>query len=133
MTQCLYAGRVTNTSPRALGVIAQYIDNDDKEQIVRGCTDNRARLSSHPKSTQKMFQAMVPVMLNVLQKTLEIGDTEGAKHVFDVFETMLILETPLLSTHIPQLVQFFVQCGANSNLDEEIRVFALNALTWTVQ
>ena len=30
-------------------------------------------------------------MLNVIQQTVALGNTEGAKHVFDVFETLLIL------------------------------------------
>ena len=33
----------------------------------------------------------MPHMLNVIQQTVALGDTEGAKHVFDVFETLLIL------------------------------------------
>ena len=33
----------------------------------------------------------MPHMLNVIQQTVPLGDTEGAKHVFDVFETLLIL------------------------------------------
>ncbi|KAI0033386.1 armadillo-type protein [Vararia minispora EC-137] len=102
------------TTVRALGIIAQYIDADDKDQI-------------------KMFQTIVPAMLQVIQKTLELGNSEGAKHVFDVFETMLILEAPLLGNHIPQFVEFLLQWGANGNLDDELRVLALNALTWTVQ
>lgn len=42
-------------------------------------------------------------------------------------------EIPLLSHHIPQLVQFLLACGSNRNLNEELRVLALNALNWTVQ
>ena len=30
-------------------------------------------------------------MLNVIQQTVALGDTEGAKHVFDVFETLIFL------------------------------------------
>ena len=33
----------------------------------------------------------MPHMLNVFQQSVALGDTEGAKHVFDVFETLLIL------------------------------------------
>ncbi|TFY51514.1 hypothetical protein EVJ58_g10525, partial [Rhodofomes roseus] len=46
---------------------------------------------------------------------------------------LLILETPLLGQHIPQLVQFLLTCGANSTFESELRVLALNALNWTVQ
>lgn len=88
-------------------------------------------------------------MIQVIAQTLEAGDEANARHLFDVFETLLILvrngpiraapflmspqEIPLLSLHIPQLVQFFIQAGSNRNLDAELRVLALNALNWTVQ
>ena len=94
----------------------------------------------------------MPHMLNVIQQTVALGDTEGAKHVFDVFETLLILvstlvgltarrpgidpspqETPLLSASVPQLVQYLLQTGADRNVDDDLRIQALNALTWTVQ
>jgi importin-4 len=88
-------------------------------------------------------------MIQVLAQTLEAGDEANARHLFDVFETLLILvrngpiqvspfltspqEIPLLSLHIPQLVQFFIQAGSNRDIDAELRVLALNALNWTVQ
>jgi hypothetical protein len=42
-------------------------------------------------------------------------------------------EVPILGRHIPELVQFLLQCGANRGFDGELRVLALNALNWTVQ
>ncbi|KAH9975211.1 ARM repeat-containing protein [Russula compacta] len=102
------------TTVRSLGTIAQYIDTDDKADI-------------------KSFQSLLPLMIQVLAETLEAGDEANARHLFDVFETLLILEIPLLSQHIPQLVQFFIQAGSNRNIDAELRILALNALNWTVQ
>ena len=60
-------------------------------------------------------------------------DEASTRHLFGVFETLLILEVPLLSKHIPQLVQVFLQCGANRSYDDELRIMALNALSWTVK
>lgn len=40
---------------------------------------------------QKAFQTLLPSMINVIQQTLDAGDEPGARHVFDVFETLLIL------------------------------------------
>ncbi|KAI0311667.1 ARM repeat-containing protein [Amylostereum chailletii] len=108
------SNEVRVTTVRALGTIAQYIDADDKSEI-------------------KAFQLVLPGMIQVVQQTLELGDEANAKHLFDVFETLLILETPLLSLHIPQFTQFLLQCGANRGYDDELRVLALNALNWTVQ
>ncbi|KAF8266131.1 ARM repeat-containing protein [Lactarius quietus] len=108
------SAEVRVTTVRSLGTIAQYIDTDDKADI-------------------KSFQNLLPLMIQVLAQTLEAGDEANARHLFDVFETLLILEIPLLSQHIPQLVQFFIQAGSNRTIDSDLRILALNALNWTVQ
>ncbi|KAI0060253.1 ARM repeat-containing protein [Artomyces pyxidatus] len=102
------------TTVRALGTIAQYIDADDKADI-------------------RSFQVLLPSMIQVIAQTLESGDESNARHLFDVLETLLILEIPLLGQHVPQIIQFLLQCGGNRNLDGDLRVLSLNALTWTVQ
>ncbi|KJA23606.1 hypothetical protein HYPSUDRAFT_583175 [Hypholoma sublateritium FD-334 SS-4] len=102
------------TTVRSLGVIAQYIDSDDKAEL-------------------KSFQALLPAMIQVIGQAVEAGNETGARQLFDVLETLLILEVPILGKHIPELVQFLLQCGANRNFDSELRVLALNALNWTVQ
>ena len=108
------SAEVRVTAVRALGLLAQYIDAEEKDQI-------------------RAFQQLLPAMINVLQHCLDTGDEASARHLFDVFETLLILEVPLLSKHIPQLVQVFLQCGANRSYDDELRIMALNALSWTVK
>ncbi len=72
-------------------------------------------------------------MIQVIGQSVESGNETGARQLFDVLETLLILEVPLLGQHIPQLAQFLLTCGANRNYDPELRVLALNALNWTVQ
>lgn len=108
------SAEVRVTTVRALGVLAQYIDADDKQEI-RG------------------FQQLLPSMMAILQGCLESGDDAGARQLFDVFETLLILEAPLLSKHIPQLVEFFLKSGANTAYNDDLRTMALNALSWTVK
>ncbi|KAL4066077.1 ARM repeat-containing protein [Scleroderma citrinum] len=102
------------TTVRSLGVIAQYIDSDDKADI-------------------KSFQNLIPGMIQVVQNTLEAGNEPGARQLFDVFETLLILEIPLLGPHIKSLAAFLLQSGGNRNFDSDLRVLALNALNWTIQ
>ncbi|KDR80526.1 hypothetical protein GALMADRAFT_240827 [Galerina marginata CBS 339.88] len=102
------------TTVRSLGVIAQYIDTEDKAEL-------------------KAFQTLVPSMIQVIGQSVETGNETGARQLFDVLETLLILEVPILGKHIPELVQFLGQCGANRGFDSELRVLALNALNWTVQ
>ncbi|KAG6886214.1 hypothetical protein C0993_010776 [Termitomyces sp. T159_Od127] len=102
------------TTVRALGVIAQYIDSDDKDDL-------------------KAFQALLPSMIQVIGQCVETGNETGARQLFDVLETLLILEVPILGRHIPELAHFLLQCGGNRNFEGELRVLALNALNWTVQ
>jgi hypothetical protein len=46
---------------------------------------------------------------------------------------VLVQEAPLLSKHIPQLVQFLLQYSGNRSFLEDIRNMTLNALNWTVK
>ncbi|KAI0741743.1 ARM repeat-containing protein [Daedaleopsis nitida] len=108
------SAEVRITTVRALGVIAQYIDSDDKAEI-------------------KSFQKLLPDIMNVIGHCIESGNETGARQLFDVLETLLILEIPILSQFIPQLAEFLLRYGANRNYDSELRVLALNALNWTVQ
>ncbi|CCO26172.1 putative importin subunit beta-4 AltName: Full=Importin-123 [Rhizoctonia solani AG-1 IB] len=108
------SSEVRVTSVRCLGQIAQYIDSHQKDEI-------------------KQFQALIPNIMDVLADCLGRSDEEGARHGFDVFETLLILETPLLSKHMPELVEFFLRCGANKNYETSLRIMSLNSLTWTVK
>ncbi|KAG6857456.1 hypothetical protein H0H87_003523 [Tephrocybe sp. NHM501043] len=102
------------TTVRALGVIAQYIDSDDKNDL-------------------KSFQALLPPMIQVIGQCVETGNENGARQLFDVLETLLILEVPILGKHIPELAHFLLQCGGNVSFESELRVLALNALNWTIQ
>lgn len=72
-------------------------------------------------------------MIQVLQQALVDGSDEAAKHGFDVFETLLIIDAPLISKHINELTEFFLTAGGNKELDDELRCMALNALAWTVR
>ncbi|KAJ3822148.1 armadillo-type protein [Lentinula raphanica] len=102
------------TTVRAMGVIAQFIDADEKAYLAK-------------------FQSLLPGMIQVIGQCVESGNETGARNLFDVLETLLILEVPLLSKIIPNLVQFLLQCGGNRAFESELRILALNALNWTVQ
>ncbi|KAF8329441.1 ARM repeat-containing protein [Cantharellus anzutake] len=102
------------TTLRAMGILSQYLESTNKAEIAQ-------------------FQSLIPAMMAVIGAALEKGDTDGVRHGVDVFETFLILETPLLSKHIPQLVEFFTTVGANTTYDDEARNMTLNALTWVIR
>ncbi|PFH51906.1 hypothetical protein AMATHDRAFT_58124 [Amanita thiersii Skay4041] len=105
---------ITITTVRAVGVLAQYIDVQDKTYL-------------------KSIQNLLPMIFQVIGECVETGNENGARQLFDVLETLLILEVPILGKHIPELVQFLLQCGGNRHFATEMRILALNALNWTVQ
>ncbi|PLW48719.1 hypothetical protein PCASD_03169 [Puccinia coronata f. sp. avenae] len=102
------------TTVQALGRVAEYIEADEESSIAT-------------------FQAMIPQMLVVMGQTLEASDESGAKKCFDTVETLLIIEVPLINSHLAQLVQFNATIGNNKALDESQRIMALNCLLWTIK
>ncbi|KIJ55832.1 hypothetical protein M422DRAFT_63753 [Sphaerobolus stellatus SS14] len=102
------------TSVKALGAVADYIENDQKGAI-------------------KQYQEIVPSIIRVLGQTVESNDEKNARDIFDVLETLLIIEVPLISKHIAELVPILLQVAANNAIDDEIRNMTLNALNWTVK
>ena len=105
---------VRMTTLRGLAKVAEYISTDDKHDI-------------------KAYQELIMPMLNVTQQAIQDDDDEGVKHAFDVFETLLILDTPLVSKHVSELTQFFLQTAGNKEVDETMRCGALNVLSWVVR
>ncbi|KAL1407538.1 hypothetical protein Q8F55_006971 [Vanrija albida] len=108
------SGEVRMTTVRALAKVAEYISVEDKHDI-------------------KAFQELIVPMLNVLQQAIADGDDDAVKHGYDVFETLLIIDTPLVSKHVAELVQFFLGVAANREVEEDMRCGALNVLSWTVR
>ncbi|KAL1684221.1 armadillo-type protein [Schizophyllum commune] len=99
---------------RILGILAQYLDVDDKEEMAH-------------------FQTLLPKMLQVIGQAVESGDDSVARQLFDTLETLLILEVPLLTPIIPDLVKFLLTCGSDRKYEPEVRALALNALNWCIQ
>ncbi|ORX93243.1 ARM repeat-containing protein [Basidiobolus meristosporus CBS 931.73] len=97
---------------QALGKIADFIEPENKEEV-------------------KMFQDLVPAMVAVLQQCLADSDEDSASKGFEVFDSILMLETPLLSKHIAELIDFFLGVSANQEYDGSMRVMALSFMMWT--
>lgn len=104
---------VRTTTVQALGKMADFIDEDQKEEIA-------------------MFSELVPHMVNVLQQCLNESDEESAAKCFDVFDTLLLLEVPILSKHVQNLIQFFLSIGGNKSYEPVMRVQALSFLMWAI-
>lgn len=108
------SSEVRITTLRALGKVAEYIEADAKHDI-------------------KAFQDLIMPMLQVIQQAVNDEDEQGAKHGYDLFETLLIIEAPLVSKHVGELVEFFISVGGNKETDDDLRVGALGVLAWIVR
>ncbi|KAL7414664.1 armadillo-type protein [Mrakia frigida] len=98
-----------------LGKIAEYLDLEDAKDV-------------------SFLEKLVPAMVSVLRETMELGDKDGlTRQAFDDFETIIISETPLVGTHVTDLVDFFLGGGENMNYEISVRVMSLNALLWIVR
>ncbi|KAF9109703.1 hypothetical protein BGX27_007294 [Mortierella sp. AM989] len=101
------------TTVQALGKMADFIEDGQKDEIT-------------------MLTELVPHMVHVLKQCLDNNDEESAAKCFDVFDTLLLLEIPVLSKHVQSLVEFFLNVGANSTYEPALRVQGLSFLMWAI-
>lgn len=85
----------------------------------------------------------------VISQCVEANNEDGSRHVFDALSTFLILvgvrvlhcgkylllfqEAPLLSKHVPELVNFLATTSGRRDTNDEYRSMALNALIMTIK
>ncbi|KAJ1984508.1 hypothetical protein H4R33_004360 [Dimargaris cristalligena] len=98
------------TTLQALGKVAEFLEPENTEDV-------------------KTFRDLVPAMVNVIEDCLSNGDEEGVSHGFDVFDSLLVLETPLLTKHFADLVQFFMTVAGNRQYPDSIRSMALSFIS----
>ncbi|CCG82267.1 Karyopherin Kap123 [Taphrina deformans PYCC 5710] len=101
------SSEVRATTLLAIGRMAEIIDSEDKQSV-------------------KAFRNVLPSMVKVLQETVTNDDSENAKQAFETFQTLLILEPHLLSKNIPDILQFMIQLGSTTSVDDDYRVMALS-------
>ncbi|OMJ14017.1 putative importin subunit beta-4 [Smittium culicis] len=104
--------QVRVTTMQALGKLGEWIEPDSKADVSR-------------------FQELVPSMAQVLEACLAAGDEDNAGICFEVFNILLLLEAPLLNKHMADLIEFSLVVGSNKELDDNLRIMALNFLVWT--
>ena len=71
-------------------------------------------------------------MVGVLEYALSQHDEDSALKGFDVFDGLLYSEVPLISKHLSELVNFNLTLAANTELDANLRVMALNWLIFCI-
>ncbi|CAG8438463.1 984_t:CDS:10 [Funneliformis caledonium] len=101
------------TTLQALGKVAEIIEADNKEEI-------------------QLFRDLIPSMVNVIQQCLEAGDSDSAIKGFELFDGLLLLEIPLLSNHLQQLIEFVLIVSRNNKYDDSVRVMSLQFLIWVI-
>lgn len=72
-----------------MGIIATYIDGEDKDAIVSSeTTPSSTRVHA---IRQRQFQSLLPPLMNVIGQCLDGGDTSGTSALMDIYETLLVL------------------------------------------
>ncbi|KAG0238706.1 hypothetical protein BGW42_002572 [Actinomortierella wolfii] len=104
---------VRTTTVQALGKIADFIDTDKNEEIA-------------------IFTELIPHMVNVLQECLNADDEDSAVKCFDVFDSLLLLEIPVLTKHVQNLIQFYLGIASNKSYQPVYRAQALSFLMWAI-
>lgn len=96
----------------SLDVLSQFIEEDAE---------------INPQTAAK-FNATIPGMVDVLKDVISSDDSEKAKLVFNVFNSLIFLDSKLMGDHLVGLIQFIAEIASNTQLDEEYRTFGLQFL-----
>ncbi|KAK7204096.1 armadillo-type protein [Myxozyma melibiosi] len=97
----------------ALGKIAEIIDTNSEHVAV--------------------FRQFLPSMVNVLKQLIEAGDTKALNQAFDVFQTLLWIESGVIGKSLGDLMQFMLELAKEPSADSEARILALQFLTNAVR
>ncbi|KXS17792.1 ARM repeat-containing protein [Gonapodya prolifera JEL478] len=97
------------TTMQALGKVAEFVETDSTEDV-------------------KLFRDLIPPMVKVLQQCLEDGDEPSLKKGFEVLESLLLLDAPILSKHLGDLITFVCTVAGNTQYDDSLRLMPLNFL-----
>jgi hypothetical protein len=81
----------------------------------------------------KAFQSTIPHMVKVLESAIAAEDEENTMLAFDVFNKLLSYESAFLNPHFGNLLQFFMQVAAKSDIDDDARSQALSFLMQSVR
>ncbi|KAI9277539.1 armadillo-type protein [Sporodiniella umbellata] len=75
-----------------------------------------------------ILDQLIPSMLQVLQHVVSDPEHDHLPCLFEVFDTLLMLNTPLLTQHLPIILHLFTALAADSDLPLETRSLALSLL-----
>ncbi|WFD29053.1 hypothetical protein MSPP1_000057 [Malassezia sp. CBS 17886] len=123
--------------PRIMGLFAKSLQDPESLDVrvttVRALGKVTENLEAEASADLAAMQSAVPQMVEVLQQCLDASYTDGARQILDVFESLCMLELPVLATHLADLIAFLVRNAANRDHEEDLRLMCLNSLVWTIQ
>ncbi|CCF60546.1 hypothetical protein KAFR_0K01920 [Kazachstania africana CBS 2517] len=80
--------------------------------------------SINPQQAAK-FSSLIPSVVNVLEAVIKADDTSNAKQIFNCLNDFLLLDSKLTGNTIVDLIKLTVQIAMNTQIDEDVRVFAV--------
>lgn len=110
------APKVQINSVMALEVLSAFIEEEEELVATLGPS----------------FSQLFPYMLQVLRNSLGFEDSEKTKDLFTAFNSLILLDMQFLGASFLDIVNFMVEVALNTNVDTEIRGFALKTLTQVV-
>lgn len=98
------------TAVLALDVLSQFVEEELNDTLAN------------------KFKACIPGMVEVLKEVIAADDSDKAKEIFTVFNSLIYLDSKLVGDHFVALIQLICEIATNNQLDEEYRSFALQFL-----
>lgn len=96
----------------SLDVISQIIEEDEERTV----------------ELAGKFQSTVPSMINIFKDVISGDDVELAKSVFNVFNSLILVDSKLVGDHLITMIQIIAEMVTNQQLDEEFKIFGLQFL-----
>jgi hypothetical protein len=78
------------------------------------------------------FKNVIPSMVQVLKDVMTANDEDSAKQVFNAFNDMLLFEAKMIGDNLISLVQIMIEIASNTQVEAEIRGYALQFLSSAV-
>ena len=75
------------------------------------------------------FAALIPAVVSVLEAVIKADDTTNTKLIFNCLNDFLLLDSQLTGNSIADLIKLSLQIAVNKEVDEEVRVFAVQFAT----
>ncbi|KAK9369499.1 armadillo-type protein [Lipomyces kononenkoae] len=106
--------------------------NDPESQTVRTNTLLALGKISEIIESQEhiqMFREFIPGMVGVLKQLIDQSEEKAVNQAFDVFQTLLWVDSAIVSKSLGDLIQFMLELAKQKNVDTEFRSLALQFLS----